>query len=350
MANKSNLSGCFNILNRNGLAWYVDTYVIPASLHLVLPEKNTPIYPFPPGKIGIYTRLFDYCNYRLPLMKFLIDILLFHEVCHFELSCRGFGSDPNLDVFRAFYRLNRSGNWFTFEVRNKNSCCYSWITTSLKDWKDRFFWVDDRCILAEMIWRLKRLSLPPPLPKDFEYNTDLYATLIKEAGRVQNLPEHILVMGQISTIWAEPEWYPTVKWNGEAMGLKEALRLKSFDFPEFDIRATKTLKGNHPYLSVVQENLYQIREPTASINQGGPSDQGGSGSAPVAQARNVVPAEAVVVTSGDKGKKVRPSGTKGSGSKFVIEDEGVHLSIEDEGTHAEGGAEGDDDGDEEHPQ
>ncbi|MFS7980686.1 hypothetical protein Hanom_Chr10g00942221 [Helianthus anomalus] len=136
-------------------------------------------------------------------------------------------------------------------------------------------------------------------------------------------------MGRISTIWAEPEWYPTIKWNGEAMGLKEALRLKSFDSPEFDVRATKTPKGNPPYLSVVQENLYQIREPTAPINQGGPSDQGGSRSAPVAQALSIVLTRAVVVTSSGKGKNFSSSGTKGSGSKIVIEDEGVQLSIED---------------------
>ncbi|MFS8022449.1 hypothetical protein Hanom_Chr16g01439561 [Helianthus anomalus] len=363
MTNKSNLSGCFNILNSNGLAWYVDKCAIPASLHLVYPEKDTPIYPFPPGEIGVYTRLFDYCNYPLPLTKFLIDVLLFHEVhlsqvnpfglakvCHFELSCCGLGSDPDLDVFRAFYRLNRSGSWVTFEVRNKNSCCYSWITTSLKDWKDRFFWVDDCCVPDEMTWRLKMSRLPLPLPEDFEYNTDLYATLIKEAGRVQKLPEHILVMGRISTIRAEPESYPTLKWNGEATGLKEALRLKSFDSTDFDVRATRTPKGDPLYLSVVQENLYQIREPTAPINQGGSSGQGGSGLAPMAQALNVVPTQAVVVTGSDKGKNVSSSGTKGSGSKIVIEDEGVHLSIEDEGAHAEGGAEGDDGGDDERPQ
>ncbi|MFS7964398.1 hypothetical protein Hanom_Chr08g00749901 [Helianthus anomalus] len=78
MANKSNLFGCFNILNRNGLKWYVDQYAIPASLHLVLPEKDTRIYPFVPEKIGVYTRMFNYCNYRLPLTKFLVEVLLFH--------------------------------------------------------------------------------------------------------------------------------------------------------------------------------------------------------------------------------------------------------------------------------
>ncbi|MFS7994959.1 hypothetical protein Hanom_Chr12g01112291 [Helianthus anomalus] len=115
MANKSNLSGCFNILNRNGLKWYVDQYAIPASLHPFLPEKNTPIYPFVLGKIGVYTRMFDYCNYRLPLTKFFVEVLLFHEVhltqvnpfglakvCHFELACRGLDYDPDLNVFRAF--------------------------------------------------------------------------------------------------------------------------------------------------------------------------------------------------------------------------------------------------------
>ncbi|MFS8027597.1 hypothetical protein Hanom_Chr16g01500581 [Helianthus anomalus] len=111
MANKSNLSGCFNILNKNGLNWYVEQYAIPASLNPVLPTKDTAIYPFVPGKIGVYTRMFDYCNYRLPLTKYLIVVLLFHEfhlsqmnpfglakVCHFELACRGLNSDLDLNV------------------------------------------------------------------------------------------------------------------------------------------------------------------------------------------------------------------------------------------------------------
>ncbi|MFS7993225.1 hypothetical protein Hanom_Chr12g01091561 [Helianthus anomalus] len=271
MANKSNLSGCFNILTQKGLEWYIDSYAIPASLHPVLPKKNTPIYPFVKGKIGVYTCLFDYCNYCLPLTKFLIEVLLFHEVhltqmnpfglakvCHFELACRGLGSDLDLDVFRAFYRLNRSGSWYTFEV-------------------------DDRCVPEFMTWRLKKLKLPAPLPEDFVYNKDLYANLIKEAGRVQKYQEHILVIERISTIWAEPGWYTTLRWNKEGQscgafyvdflllffwlcrtidiiyrsfflcsyGFEGALRLKSFDSKELEIRATRTPKGDPPYLNLV---------------------------------------------------------------------------------------------------
>ncbi|MFS7966519.1 hypothetical protein Hanom_Chr09g00774671 [Helianthus anomalus] len=219
---------CPVFLNKNDLKWYVEQYDIPASLNPILPAKDTAIYPFVPGKIGVYTRMFNYCNYRLPLTKFLIEVLLFHEVhlsqmnplclakvCHFELACHGLDSDPDLNVFRAFYELNRSGSWYTFEVRKKNECCYTWITSSLKDWKDRFFLVDDRCVPPEMTWRLKKSRLPDPLPKDFAFNKNSYTDLIREAERVQKYPEHILVMGRISTIWSEPAWYPTLKWNGE---------------------------------------------------------------------------------------------------------------------------------------
>ncbi|KAJ0728685.1 hypothetical protein HanLR1_Chr07g0244441 [Helianthus annuus] len=128
------------------------------------------------------------------------------------------------------------------------------------------------------------------------------------------------------------------------MGLKEALRLKSFEAKELDIRATKTPKGDPPYLNVVQENLYQIREPEVLGNQGGSAGQGGSGSALVAQVVNVASAQVAEVVGSDKGKKTNSVGLKGSGSKFIIEDEGVHVSVEDEGVQAEEG-EGDDDGD-----
>ncbi|KAJ0458991.1 hypothetical protein HanHA89_Chr16g0643921 [Helianthus annuus] len=132
--------------------------------------------------------------------------------------------------------------------------------------------------------------------------------------------------------------------------LKEALRLKSFDSKELDIRATKTPKGDPPYLNVVQENLYQIREPEAPGNQDGSAGQGGSGSAPATRVLNVAPVQAAVVTGSDEGKGVSSSGTKGSGSKFIIEDEGVHVSVEDEWVHAEEGEEDDDGDDGERPQ
>ncbi|KAJ0700108.1 hypothetical protein HanOQP8_Chr10g0363811 [Helianthus annuus] len=321
MANKSNMSGYFNILNQNGLGWFVNQYSIPSSVNPVLPEKDTAIYPFVPGKIGVYTRMFDYCNYRIPLTKFLIRVLMFHEVhlsqmnpfglakvYQFELACRGLESDPDLDVFRAFLQieLNR-----------------------------RLVYIrDDRCVPAKMAWRPRRSHLPGPLPEDFQFNRGLYAALIKEAGRIQKFPKHILVMGRISTMWPELEYFPTLRWNGEVMGLKDALRLKSFDSGELDIRATKTPKGDPPYLLIVNENLHTVRDPVV----GGGQD--GSGSAPPVQVVNVSPIRAISAAGSGKGKRAGSSVAKGSDSKVIMYGS-EHLSVEDEGVAGEGDDVGD---------
>ncbi|KAJ0568120.1 hypothetical protein HanIR_Chr06g0292551 [Helianthus annuus] len=126
------------------------------------------------------------------------------------------------------------------------------------------------------------------------------------------------------------------------MGLKDALRLKSFDSFELNVRATKTSKGDPPYLSVVQENLYPIREPMISVDQGGLAGQGGSGSAPLARTVNLASVRVAAVVGGDKGKKTGSSEAKGSGSKIVLYGS-EHLSVEDEGVNADE-EEGDDDG------
>ncbi|KAM0039237.1 hypothetical protein Hdeb2414_s0012g00379721 [Helianthus debilis subsp. tardiflorus] len=114
------------------------------------------------------------------------------------------------------------------------------------------------------------------------------------------------------------------------MRLKEALRLKSFDSTELDVRATKTPKGDPPYLTMVKENLYPIREPVATTGQGG------SSSAPSARVVNMVSVQAAAVVGGDKGKKTGSSGAKGSGSNVILYGSD-HLSVEDEGVNAEGG-------------
>ncbi|KAJ0539977.1 hypothetical protein HanRHA438_Chr08g0366941 [Helianthus annuus] len=127
----------------------------------------------------------------------------------------------------------------------------------------------------------------------------------------------------------------------EAMGLKDALRLKSFDSAKLDVRATKTPKGDPPYLSVVQENLYQIRELTAPVNQGGSACQGGSGSVPSIRTVNVDLAHAAAVVGGDKGKRTESSGAKGSDSKIILYGS-EHLSMEDDGVNVEDEGDGDD--------
>ncbi|MFS7938638.1 hypothetical protein Hanom_Chr05g00442111 [Helianthus anomalus] len=85
------------------------------------------------------------------------------------------------------------------------------------------------------------------------------------------------------------------------MGLKDALRLKSFEVLKFEIRATKTKEGKL-YLDIVNENLYQIRGPVAS------EGQGGSGSVSSEQIVSVSPIRSASVMAGDKRKTLKSSG------------------------------------------
>ncbi|KAJ0623646.1 hypothetical protein HanIR_Chr01g0034491 [Helianthus annuus] len=113
------------------------------------------------------------------------------------------------------------------------------------------------------------------------------------------------------------------------MGLKEALRLKSFDSKELDVRATKTPKRDHPYLTVVKENLYPIREPAGEVGQGG------SASGPLGQGANAALVQTAPVVGGNKRKETGSSDPKDAGSKVVLYGS-VHMSVEDEGVNAEG--------------
>ncbi|MFS7937097.1 hypothetical protein Hanom_Chr05g00423521 [Helianthus anomalus] len=124
--------------------------------------------------------VFTYCNYRLPFTRFLIDVLMFHQMHLSQMKPFGLAKVNHFDL--SCLLLARTRIWM-----NKNAMCFSLITTSMKDWKDRFSLVDDRCVPTEMTWRLRRSTLPGPLPKGFV-----------------------------------------------------ALRLKSFEAPKFEIRATKT--------------------------------------------------------------------------------------------------------------
>ncbi|KAJ0879521.1 hypothetical protein HanRHA438_Chr10g0452461 [Helianthus annuus] len=118
------------------------------------------------------------------------------------------------------------------------------------------------------------------------------------------------------------------------MGLKEALRLKSFDSTELDVRATKTRKGILPILQWSRRIFIRsgsllpqlVREARARPPQHGRV--------------NMVSVQAATVVGGDKGKKRGSSGAKGSGSKVILYGS-EHLSMEDEGVNAEGD---DDDG------
>ncbi|GJT92415.1 hypothetical protein Tco_1081260 [Tanacetum coccineum] len=116
----------------------------------------------PTGKIGVYTRFFEYANFRLPLSTFLVNVLRHYhihisqlsvigaaKVSHFEILCRVHGFEPTVGLFH-----------------------------SLKSWNDRFFWVDAFSCPASFPWNSSKSVSKDPFPKSSEFNAEHYATLV----------------------------------------------------------------------------------------------------------------------------------------------------------------------------
>ncbi|KAJ0818583.1 hypothetical protein HanPI659440_Chr00c01g0704151 [Helianthus annuus] len=165
---KDNLSESVSILTQRQLDKFVREYRIPLDLHPVLPSKDETIYPSRQGKFPFYTRVCNFANYRVPFSRFLIRVLQFvrvhicqvnpfglSRVNHFEISCRAQNQRPDLDVFRYFYEFIYAGDWYTFAHRKGIPSPSGDERSSLKNWKDNFFWLDYRCLPVEMVWRFK---------------------------------------------------------------------------------------------------------------------------------------------------------------------------------------------------
>ncbi|GKD30872.1 hypothetical protein Tco_1241650 [Tanacetum coccineum] len=88
----------------------------------------------PAGKIGLYTRFFDYANFRLPLSTFLIDVLRNFrinisqlsvigaaKVFHFEILCHVYGVIPTVGLFRCFYVNSKKNGWMSFSKCSDNA-------------------------------------------------------------------------------------------------------------------------------------------------------------------------------------------------------------------------------------
>ncbi|GJY37759.1 hypothetical protein Tco_0424123 [Tanacetum coccineum] len=102
-----------SVLTKKGLDIFGHKFHIPDDVHPQLPSPNQTIHEMPAGKIDVYTRFFEYANFRLPLSTFLVNVLRHYrinlsqlsviaaaKVSHFEILCRV----HNMDLF-AFIQV-----------------------------------------------------------------------------------------------------------------------------------------------------------------------------------------------------------------------------------------------------
>ncbi|GKD56450.1 hypothetical protein Tco_1289837, partial [Tanacetum coccineum] len=64
-------------------------YFVPEEVHPQLPSSDATMHERPTGKVGMYTRFFDYANYRIPFSTFFVSVLTHFRIPFSQLSVFG---------------------------------------------------------------------------------------------------------------------------------------------------------------------------------------------------------------------------------------------------------------------
>ncbi|GJW63000.1 hypothetical protein Tco_0114884 [Tanacetum coccineum] len=216
-------------------------YFVPEEIHPQLPSPDATMHERPTGKVGIYTRFFDYANYRIPFSTFFVSVLTHFripfsqlsvfgsaKVSHFEILCRVCNIEPDVSLFRYFYTHNYKNGWFGFTKRPNVRACYSKNLDSVKNWNDHFFWVDEFVVPANarFSWFSGSNIVKDRAPAPSEYNVEHVNTLIAQASPFLRFPEEFLCWVGISRNYLlNKDTYPRFEYeDGEEMDLNAFIR------------------------------------------------------------------------------------------------------------------------------
>ncbi|GJV07969.1 hypothetical protein Tco_1345625 [Tanacetum coccineum] len=216
-------------------------YFVPEEVHPQLPHSDATMHERPAGKVGMYTRFFDYANYRIPFSTFFVSVLTHFripfsqlsvfgsaKVSHFEILCRVCNIEPDVSLFRYFYTHNYKNGWFGFTKRPNVRACYSKNLDSVKNWNDHFFWVDEFVVPADarFNWFSGSNIVKDRAPAPSEYNVEHINTLIAHASPFLRFPEEFLCWVGISRNYLlNKDTYPRFEYeDGEGMDLNAFIR------------------------------------------------------------------------------------------------------------------------------
>ncbi|GKD07165.1 hypothetical protein Tco_1186850 [Tanacetum coccineum] len=83
------LETAVSTITQEYLLEFTSEYGISENLYPELPGREDRIVDFPEGKVGVYTKFFEFANYRIPISQFLFDILGHYQIHLSQLSVIG---------------------------------------------------------------------------------------------------------------------------------------------------------------------------------------------------------------------------------------------------------------------
>ncbi|GJX62346.1 hypothetical protein Tco_0295246 [Tanacetum coccineum] len=231
----STITDIWCVLTQEALDALCEAFHIPEEVHPTLPCHNNTMYESPAGKIGLYTRFFDFANFRLLLSSFLVDVLRYFcinisqlsvigaaKVSHFEILCRVCGVVPTVGLFWCFYVNSKKNGWVSFSKRSDHArACYTKPLDSLKNWNNRFFWVDEFACPARFPWHTAKNVVKDHAPIAGDLNPQDYNTLVAHPSPFWKYSEPFLCLVGLSRHYTlDVNTYPMFLYeNGEGMDL-----------------------------------------------------------------------------------------------------------------------------------
>ncbi|KAM0010652.1 hypothetical protein Hdeb2414_s0071g00773451 [Helianthus debilis subsp. tardiflorus] len=144
----------------------VQNFKFPKSWGVRYPEEGKTAAQAPAGYITLFWDYFTDGTFRLPVTRFLLDILgyyKFHisqlnpmgmvQIRHFEFLCRSMHIGPTVDRFRVFHQLHCSQSFYSFAQRPSAKKILLSPPKSFHEWKPKFFFIKAGVIPMKMSLR-----------------------------------------------------------------------------------------------------------------------------------------------------------------------------------------------------
>ncbi|GKC06763.1 hypothetical protein Tco_0998373, partial [Tanacetum coccineum] len=168
------LENAVSTISQEYLLEFTSEYGIPKDLHPELPGSEDTIVDFSEGKVGVYTKFFEFANYCIPISQFLFDILGHYQIHLSQLSVIG----------------------------------------AAKNWNNSFFWDDERIFPTVVDWRTRSPKYGMPLAGS--YSAADVAALDTNRTSFQKLPETLLcLVGLSRNYYLGDDVYPTFLYDDD---------------------------------------------------------------------------------------------------------------------------------------
>ncbi|GKC82721.1 hypothetical protein Tco_1138438, partial [Tanacetum coccineum] len=272
----SSIDDIKSILTQSALHALCEKFHIPDTVHPELPGHNDRIRNSPTGKISVYTRFFDFSNYRIPLSQFIVDVLEYFQInlsrlsvivatkiSHFKILCRVHSFVLTVGNFHRFYINSKNKGWMSFSKRSDTGpVCHTRPLDSLRHWNDHFFWDEASVFSLSVSWHNNKTLRKNPHPTPAKFIADVCNYLADNPAPFRKFLKPFLCFVGISRYYElDNNCYPTFLTDDDEDGLVSFIhhadptkvRIGEKEFREGEVPLLELTKGRVVLLVGVNE-------------------------------------------------------------------------------------------------